>query len=68
LFDQGQGSALWAVDSAGRLTLKPVVVRRYDDRDVEVAGGVEEGDEVVVLGAQKLEAGERVRATTQLSF
>ncbi|MGO9357330.1 MAG: efflux RND transporter periplasmic adaptor subunit [Xanthobacteraceae bacterium] len=68
VFDQGQGSALWVVDAGNRLALKPVVVRRYGDRDAEVSRGVEEGDEIVVLGAQKLEAGEKVRPTAQLSF
>ena len=68
VFDQGQGSALWVVDATGRLALKPVVVRRYGAGGAEVSGGVEEGDEIVVLGAHKLEVGEMVRATTQLSF
>jgi RND family efflux transporter MFP subunit len=68
VFDQGAGSSLWTVDSGGRLALKPVVVRRYDGRDAEVSRGVDEGDQIVVLGAQKLEAGEKVRPTTQLSF
>jgi RND family efflux transporter MFP subunit len=68
VFDQGAGSALWTVGSDRRLSLKPVVVRRYDEHDAEVSLGVEEGDEIVVLGAQKLVAGEKVRPTTQLSF
>jgi RND family efflux transporter MFP subunit len=68
VFDQGKGSALWTVDSGGRLTLKPVIVRRYGDRDADVSGGVDEGDDIVVLGVQKLEAGEMVRPTTQLTF
>jgi len=68
LFDQGEGSALWSVDSSGRLALKPVVVRSYGDRDAQVSSGVEEGDDIVVLGAQKLRAGEKVRPTAQLAF
>jgi RND family efflux transporter MFP subunit len=68
VFDQGQGSALWTVESNGTLALKPVAVRRYGEREAEVTGGVEEGDDVVILGVQKLQAGERVRATTQISF
>jgi RND family efflux transporter MFP subunit len=68
LFDQGKGSALFVVEPSGRLALKPVVVRRYSAGGVLVASGVAEGDRVVVLGVQKLEAGEKVRATTQLAF
>jgi RND family efflux transporter MFP subunit len=68
LFDQGKGSALWVIDAASRLALKPVVVRRYGDTNAQVASGVAEGDEIVVLGAQKLQAGEEVRPTTQLTF
>ncbi len=68
VFDQGQGSSLWTVDSGDRLALKPIVVRRYGDRDAEVSRGVAEGDEIVVLGAQKLEPGEKVRPITQLTF
>jgi RND family efflux transporter MFP subunit len=68
VFDQGKGSALWTVDSGGRLSLKPVIVRRYGDRDADVSGGVDEGDDIVVLGVQKLEAGEMVRPTTQITF
>ncbi|MDI9847837.1 efflux RND transporter periplasmic adaptor subunit [Rhodoblastus sp. 17X3] len=68
LIDQGRGSALWVVASDDRLELKPVAVRRYDGRDVEISSGVAEGDKVVILGAQKLEAGEKVRPTTQLAF
>jgi RND family efflux transporter MFP subunit len=68
VFDQGKGSSLWTVESGDRLALKPIVVRRYGDRDAEVSRGVDEGDEIVVLGAQKLETGEKVRPTTQLTF
>lgn len=68
VFNQGKGSALWTIGAGDRLALKPVVVRRYGDRDADVSGGVEEGDAIVILGAQKLEEGEKVRPTTQLSF
>jgi len=68
VFDQGKGSSLWKVDGSGRLSLQPIVVQRYGDRYAEVSRGVEEGDEIVVLGAQKLQAGEKVRPTTRLAF
>src|SRR5207344_484255 len=41
VFDQGKGSALWTVGSDSRLSLKPIVMRRYGERDAEVSGGVD---------------------------
>ncbi len=67
LFSQGAGPALWVVDPAsGALTLKPVEVAKYDGTSVYVTGGVSEGESVVTLGVQKLDAGQRVRVVTTL--
>lgn len=68
LFDQGQGTALWKVDGEGRLTLTPITVLRYDSRSALVSGGLAEGDDIVVLGVQKLDAGQKVRVIKQESF
>ena len=67
LFNQGTGSALWTVDRAtGALTLKPVEVVKYDGASVYVSRGVAEGDNVVVLGVQKLDAGQKVRVVSAI--
>jgi RND family efflux transporter MFP subunit len=67
LFNQGNGPALWVVDPAsGVLTLKPVEVAKYDGASVYVTGGVSEGESVVALGVQKLDAGQKVRVVTAL--
>ena len=67
LFSQGAGSALWTVDRAsGALALKPVEVVKYDGSWVYVSGGVRDGDEVVVLGVQKLDAGQKVRVVSAI--
>lgn len=68
LFNQGSGPAVWTVDNAGHLTLKPVTVAAYDAQDALVAGGLAEGDRIVRLGVQKLDAGQRVRVVEALEF
>ncbi len=68
LFDQGKGPSLWIVGDDGAVVLKPVIVARYDSAQVLVASGVAEGERVVTLGVQKLDAGEKVRAISQLAF
>ena len=68
LFEQGGGPALWTVAPDGALVLKSVTVARYDGANVLVSQGVAEGDRVVVLGVQKLDAGQKVRTITQLAF
>ncbi|BBU61493.1 multidrug transporter [Methylosinus sp. C49] len=61
LFDQGSGPCVWKVEEGGKLTLAPVSVLRYEAKTALIAGGVAEGDRVVVLGAHKLDPGQRVR-------
>jgi RND family efflux transporter MFP subunit len=68
LFDQGKGVALWTVDADGKLTLKPVSVRLYGEREAKLSGGVAEGESFVLLGVQKLDAGEKVSPIAQLAF
>nr|WP_246722049.1 efflux RND transporter periplasmic adaptor subunit [Methylosinus sp. H3A] len=62
LFDQGAGPSVWKVEGDGKLTLAPVSVLRYEAKTALIAAGVAEGDRVVVLGAHKLDPGQRVRA------
>jgi RND family efflux transporter MFP subunit len=67
LFDQGGGPSVWVVDPAtGALSLRPVTVVRYEARDVLVSGGIADGDQVVALGVQKLDAAQKVRVVRQL--
>lgn len=68
LFDQGNGSALWLLNPSNRLELKLVAVASYDDREAQVLSGVDEGDQVVVLGAQKLSPWEKVRPIDRVAF
>jgi hypothetical protein len=60
LFNQGGGPALWKVDADNRVQLLPVKVVRYEADSVLVTG-VLEGDQIVLIGVHKLEAGRKVR-------
>src|SRR5262245_639042 len=56
LFDQGQGPSLYVADSkTGVLKLKPVTVKAYESNEVLISAGVDEGDNVVAVGVQKLD-------------
>jgi RND family efflux transporter MFP subunit len=69
LFDQGNGPSLYVADErTGAIALKRVAVKAYESRDVLIAGGVEEGASVVVLGVQKLDPAQQVRVVSSLSF
>ena len=56
------------VEDGGRLVLNPVRVAGYDAQDALIATGLAEGAQVVRLGAQKLDAGQRVRIVDALQF
>ncbi|ACA17190.1 efflux transporter, RND family, MFP subunit [Methylobacterium sp. 4-46] len=68
LYNQGGGPAVWTVDEAGGLSLKPVSVAAYEAQDALVAGGLAEGERFVRLGVHKLDAGQRVRVVDALRF
>ena len=68
LYDQGGGPAVWVIGAEGQPTLRPVQVAAYQSRDVLIAQGLVEGDRVVILGAQKLDPGQRVRIVEALQF
>jgi RND family efflux transporter MFP subunit len=68
LYNQGNGPAVWRVGSDGQLALSPVTVAAYEAREVLIAGGVEDGAQVVTLGVQKLDPGQKVRVVDALRF
>lgn len=61
LFNQGSGPSVWKVEPDGRLILAQVSVLRYEAKTALLSGGVAEGDKIVVLGAHKLDPGQKVR-------
>jgi RND family efflux transporter MFP subunit len=68
LFSEGGEPSFYVVDAAGELALKPVTVRSYESGDVVISGGVGEGEKVVTLGVQKLDAAQKVRIVSSLAF
>src|ERR1700736_5476342 len=61
LFSEGGDPSFYIVDDKGEVVLKPVAVKSYETNDVVIAGGVDEGSRVVVLGVQKLDPAQKVR-------
>ena len=68
LYSQGGDPSLYIVDDKGDVALKPVTVKSYESNNVVIAGGVDEGARVVVLGVQKLDPAQKVRVVSSLSF
>jgi RND family efflux transporter MFP subunit len=61
VINRGSGPAVYVVESSGALVLSPVTVASFSEDTARITGGLREGDRVVTLGVQKLEAGEKVR-------
>lgn len=61
IYNRGEGPAVWKVSADSRLQLAPVKLVRYDSSKALIAGGVSDGDQIVILGVHKLEAGRKVR-------
>ncbi len=68
VFNHGRGPSVWVVSDAGKLTARAVTIARYEGQDVLIASGVNEGENVVTLGVEKLDEGLVVRPTKSLSF
>ncbi len=68
LYDAGDKPSFFVVDDAGNIALKPVTIKAYESNDVVITDGVEEGAKVVALGVQKLDASQKVRVVSSLSF
>ena len=49
------------VDAAGALVQRPVTVASFTEDSALVTSGINDGDKIVTLGVQKLEAGLKVR-------
>ncbi len=65
LYNQGQGPALWKVDADGKLSIIPVNVLRYEANTAIVSGALKEGENIVILGVQKLDPNQKVRVIAQ---
>lgn len=61
VLNRGTGPTVYVVDDNGALALRPVTVASFTGDAALVTGGVNNGERVVTLGVQTLEAGLRVR-------
>ena len=61
ILNRGTGPAVYVVDGNVSLLHRPVTVASFTEDSAIVTAGVGAGDKVVTLGAQKLEAGLKVR-------
>src|SRR6266480_3912512 len=57
ILNRGSGPSVYAVDSSSALVLRAVAVASFTEDVALVSSGIEEGDRIVTLGVQKLEAG-----------
>lgn len=61
VLNRGTGPTVYVVDDSGALALRQVTVASFTGDSALVTGGVNNGDRIVTLGVQTLEAGLRVR-------
>jgi RND family efflux transporter MFP subunit len=61
VLNRGHGPSVYVVNDAGALMLQPVTVASFNANEALVTSGVKDGDKVVTLGVQTLEAGLKVR-------
>lgn len=64
VLNRGTGPSVYVVDDTHALALRPVKVASFTEDTALVTSGVRDGDQVVTLGVQKLEAGLKVRTVT----
>ena len=62
ILNRGSGPSVYVVDASGMLALRPVTVASFTEDAAWVTSGVDAGDRIVTLGAQKLHAGLKIRA------
>jgi RND family efflux transporter MFP subunit len=61
VLNRGTGPTVYVVDDSGALQLRPVSVASFSADAALISGGVNDGERIVTLGVQTLQAGLRVR-------
>jgi RND family efflux transporter MFP subunit len=62
ILNRGAGPAVFRVDQGGVLERRSVTVSSFNEVAALITSGIQDGDEIVTLGVQMLEAGQKVRA------
>jgi RND family efflux transporter MFP subunit len=65
VINRGTGASVYVVDEVDELELRPVSVASFTEDSALITSGVRNGDRVVTLGVQKLNAGQKVHAIDQ---
>ena len=65
ILNRGTGPSVYVVEKSGALEVRPVKVASFTGDMALVTSGVSDGDRIVKLGVQKLDAGQRVRAVDE---
>ncbi len=65
ILNRGFGPTVFIVNPDGALELRPVTVASFSADQALVSSGLQDGDQVVTLGVQKLETGRKVHVTEQ---
>jgi RND family efflux transporter MFP subunit len=65
IINRGTGPSVYVVDQVDQLELRPVKVASFTEDTALIASGLSDGDRVVTLGVQKLDAGQKVHAVDQ---
>jgi RND family efflux transporter MFP subunit len=61
VLNRGSGPFVYVVEPGGALVQRNVAVASFNENCVLVTSGIEDGEKIVTLGVQKLEAGLKVR-------
>jgi RND family efflux transporter MFP subunit len=64
ILNRGTGPSVYRIDENNALELRPVAVASFTENAALVTSGLSDGDKVVILGVQKLEAGLTVRTVS----
>ena len=66
VFEMGGKPAVWVVDpQSSTVSLKPVVIDRYNRDSIAVTGGIEAGQTIVSAGGQTLRPGQKVEIAAE---
>jgi RND family efflux transporter MFP subunit len=68
ILNRGAGPTVYRVDDTGVLERRPVTVSSFNEVVAFITSGIEDGDEIVTLGVQMLQAGQKVRAIMGRAF
>lgn len=65
IFDAGKGPGVWVISGEpAKVSWRAVTIQRLQDDSAQVAGQLQQGDQIVALGAHLLNEGQQVRVGT----